>query len=111
MAIPDWPESERPREKLLKNGAANLSNAELLALFLRTGMVGKSAVDLARELLMRFDSLTGLFAASQTTFCQVPGMGPAKYAQLQAVLEMARRALEEELKRSEERRVGKECVP
>ena len=98
MAIPDWPESERPREKLLKNGAANLSNAELLALFLRTGMVGKSAVDLARELLMRFDSLTGLFAASQTTFCQVPGMGPAKYAQLQAVLEMARRALEEELK-------------
>ena len=98
MAIPDWPESERPREKLLKNGAAYLSDAELLALFLRTGMVGKSAVDLARELLMRFDSLTGLFAANQTTFCQMPGMGPAKYAQLQAVLEMARRALEEELK-------------
>ncbi|MEK6707606.1 MAG: DNA repair protein RadC [Pseudomonadota bacterium] len=98
MAIPDWPESERPREKLLKNGAAYLSDAELLALFLRTGMVGKSAVDLARELLTRFGSLTGLFAANQTTFCQVPGMGPAKYAQLQAVLEMARRALEEELK-------------
>jgi DNA repair protein RadC len=98
MAIPDWPESERPREKLLKNGAAYLSDAELLALFLRTGMVGKSAVDLARELLMRFDSLTGLFAANQTAFCQVPGMGPAKYAQLQAVLEMARRALAEELK-------------
>lgn len=98
MAIPDWPESERPREKLLKNGAAYLSDAELLALFLRTGMVGKSAVDLARELLTRFDSLTGLFAANQTAFCQVPGMGPAKYAQLQAVLEMARRALMEELK-------------
>ncbi len=98
MAIPDWPESERPREKLLKNGAAYLSDAELLALFLRTGMVGKSAVDLARELLTRFDSLTGLFAANQTAFCQVPGMGPAKYAQLQAVLEMARRALAEELK-------------
>ncbi|MDO8437045.1 MAG: DNA repair protein RadC [Nitrosomonadaceae bacterium] len=98
MAIPDWPESERPREKLLKNGAAYLSDAELLALFLRTGMVGKSAVDLARELLTRFGSLTSLFAANQTTFCQVPGMGPAKYAQLQAVLEMARRALEEELK-------------
>ena len=74
MAIPDWPESERPREKLLKNGAANLSDAELLALFLRTGMVGKSAVDLARELLMRFDSLTGLFAASQTTFCTLYGV-------------------------------------
>ncbi len=98
MAIPDWPESERPREKLLKNGAAYLSDAELLALFLRTGMVGKSAVDLARELLTQFDSLTGLFAANQAAFCQVPGMGPAKYAQLQAVLEMARRALEEELK-------------
>lgn len=98
MAIPDWPESERPREKLLKNGAGYLSDAELLALFLRTGMVGKSAVDLARELLTRFDSLTGLFAANQTAFCQVPGIGPAKYAQLQAVLEMARRALAEELK-------------
>jgi len=98
MAIPDWPESERPREKLLKNGAAYLSDAELLALFLRTGMVGKSAVDLARVLLTHFESLTGLFAANQTAFCQIPGMGPAKYAQLQAVLEMTRRALEEELK-------------
>ena len=68
MAIPDWPESERPREKLLKNGAAYLSDAELLAIFLRTGMAGKSAVDLARDLLKRFDSLTGLFAASQSTF-------------------------------------------
>lgn len=98
MAIPDWPESERPREKLLKNGAVNLSDSELLAIFLRTGMAGKSAVDLARELLKHFDGLTGLFASDQSTFCQVPGMGPAKYAQLQAVLEMARRALEETLK-------------
>jgi len=98
MAITDWPESERPREKLLKNGAANLSDAELLAIFLRTGMAGKSAVDLARELLKLFGSLTGLFATNQSAFCQVPGMGPAKYAQLQAVLEMARRALEEKLK-------------
>lgn len=98
MGISDWPESERPREKLLKNGPQNLSNAELLAIFLRTGMAGKSAVDLARELLQRFGGLTGMFAADQSTFCQVPGMGPAKYAQLQAVLEMARRALEEELK-------------
>ena len=98
MAIPDWPEAERPREKLLKNGAAHLSDAELLAIFLRTGIAGKSAVDLARELLKRFGGLTGLFAADQTSFCQVLGMGPAKFAQLQAVLEMARRALEEKLK-------------
>lgn len=98
MGISDWPESERPREKLLKSGPQNLSNAELLALFLRTGIAGKSAVDLARELLQRFGGLTGMFAADQSAFCQVPGMGPAKYAQLQAVLEMARRALEEELK-------------
>lgn len=98
MAITDWPEAERPREKLLKNGAAYLSDAELLAIFLRTGVAGKSAVDLARELLNSFKSLTELFAADQNAFCQVPGMGPAKYAQLQAVLEMARRALEEKLK-------------
>ena len=98
MAITDWPKFERPREKLLKNGAINLSDAELLAIFLRTGMTGKSAVDLARELLKRFDGLTGLFAADQGIFCETPGMGPAKYAQLQAVLEMARRALEEKLK-------------
>lgn len=97
MAITDWPEAERPREKLLKNGAANLSDAELLAIFLRTGMAGKSAVDLARDLLKRFGSLIGLFAADQSAFCQMPGMGPAKYAQLQAVLEMARRALAEKL--------------
>ena len=97
MAITDWPESERPREKLLKNGAASLSDAELLAIFLRTGMAGKSAVDLARDLIKRFGSLTGLFAADQSAFCQVPGMGPAKFTQLQAVLEMARRALAEKL--------------
>jgi DNA repair protein RadC len=98
MAISDWPESERPREKLLKNGAANLSDAELLAIFLRTGMAGKSAVDLARELLTSFNGLIGLFSTDQAAFCAVPGMGPAKYAQLQAVLEMARRALEEKMK-------------
>ncbi|MEO5654979.1 MAG: DNA repair protein RadC [Nitrosospira sp.] len=98
MAISDWPESERPREKLLKNGPAHLSDAELLAIFLRTGMAGKSAVDLARELLQCFNGLTGLFAADQSAFCQVRGMGPAKYSQLQAVMEMARRALEEKLK-------------
>ncbi len=101
MAITDWPEDERPREKLLLRGAASLSDAELLAIFLRTGVTGKSAVDLARELVTRFGSLTGLFAASETEFCAVHGMGQAKFVQLQAVLEMSRRALKEELQRGD----------
>lgn len=95
MAITDWPEGERPREKLIQRGATALSDAELLAIFLRTGVVGKSAVDLARELLARFGSLTQLFSASERDFCAMHGMGQAKYVQLQAVLEMARRALQE----------------
>lgn len=99
MAIIHWPLSERPREKLLQKGVNTLSDAELLAIFLRTGITGKSAVDLARELLSHFGSLTSIFAASQNNFCQIPGMGIAKYAQLQAVLEMSRRALGEELKK------------
>ncbi|MCH9639651.1 MAG: DNA repair protein RadC [Betaproteobacteria bacterium] len=98
MAIPDWPESERPREKLLKLGAANLSETELLAIFLRTGVSGRSAVDLARELIQHFGSLTSLFTANQEALCQLPGIGIAKYTQLQAVLEMSRRALGETLK-------------
>lgn len=98
MAISDWPESERPREKLVKNGPASLSDIELLAIFLRTGMAGKSAVDLARDLLKQFGSLTNLFAANLHEFCLIPGMGIAKYTQLQAVLEMARRTLGDELK-------------
>ncbi len=98
MPIKDWPEGERPREKLLQYGAAALSPAELLAIFLRTGVAGKSAVDLARELLNRFDGLRGLLRASQVEFCSAKGLGPAKYAQLQAVLEMARRHLDEGLK-------------
>ena len=101
MAINDWPELERPREKLLHKGAQNLSDAELLAIFLRTGAPGKSAVDLARELMQRFAGLGGLFAASQADFCAIGGLGPAKYAQLQAVLEMARRALQEKITRGD----------
>src|SRR5690606_2829176 len=95
MAITDWPEDERPREKLLARGAAALSDAELLALFLRVGVRGMSAVDLARALIERFGSLTGLCSASASEFATVPGMGLAKYAQLQAVMELARRALAE----------------
>ena len=97
MAITDWPEDERPRERLLTRGAAALSDAELLAVFLRVGVRGMSAVDLARELITRFGSLTRLCAASQADFAAVPGMGTAKYAQLQAVMELARRALAEQM--------------
>ena len=101
MSITDWPEGDRPREKLLARGAASLSDAELLAIFLRTGVVGKSAVDLARELLNRYGTLTQLFAASEADFCAVHGMGQAKFVQLQAVLEMSRRALQETLQRGD----------
>jgi len=101
MAITDWPEGDRPREKLLHRGAVALSDAELLAIFLRTGVAGKSAVDLARELLNRFGSLTQLVAASQADFCETKGMGQAKYVQLQAALEMSRRALQEEIQRGD----------
>ena len=86
MAITDWPEGERPREKLLAKGGDALSEAELLAVFLRVGAAGKSAVDLARELLLHFDgSLNRLFAASAGELSAIKGMGPAKYAQLHAV--------------------------
>ena len=98
MAITDWPPGERPREKLLARGAAALSDAELLAIFLRTGVVGKSAVDLARDLLTHFGSLTRLFSASPKEFCAIHGMGEAKFVQLRAVAEMARRALQEEMR-------------
>ncbi len=98
MAISDWPEDERPREKLLARGAQALSDAELLAIFLRVGVKGKSAVELARDLVTHFGSLTRLFAAQRNEFSLFPGLGPAKYAQLQAVLEMARRALGEEMR-------------
>ncbi|NMG44282.1 DNA repair protein RadC [Aromatoleum toluvorans] len=97
MAITDWPADERPREKLLGRGANALSDAELLALFLRVGIRGKSAVDLARDLIGRFGSLTRLCAAPADEFAAIPGMGLAKYAQLQAVMELARRALSEEM--------------
>lgn len=97
MAITDWPAADRPREKLLAQGAGTLTDAELLAIFLRVGVRGKSAVDLARDLLARFGSLTRLFATEAPQFAAVPGMGEAKYAQLQAVLELARRALGEEV--------------
>jgi DNA repair protein RadC len=97
MAIYQWPASEQPREKLLKSGAKSLSDAELLAIFLRTGVAGCSAVELARNLLGEYGSLKSLFEASEARFCQAKGLGPVKYVQLQAVLEMAKRYFWEEL--------------
>jgi len=101
MSIKDWPEGERPREKLLEKGASSLSDAELLAIFLRTGVSGKSAVDLARHLLAEFGSLRALLEADQAAFSAHLGLGPAKFAQLQAVLEMAKRHLAQQLARDD----------
>ena len=99
MSIRDWPAAERPREKLLEHGPCSLSDAELLAIFLRTGVSGKSAVDLARHLLSEFGSLRALLEADLRAFCRQLGLGPAKFSQLQAVLEMSRRHLAERLRR------------
>jgi DNA repair protein RadC len=98
MAIRDWPSEERPREKLLDKGAGALSDAELLAILLRTGIAGHSAVDLAREILMSFRSLRRLIAADRARFCAHPGLGPARYAELQAAAEISRRQLAESLR-------------
>ena len=97
MPITDWPIDERPREKLLAHGANHLTDAELLAIFLRVGMVGKSAVDLAHELIAHFGTLSRLFQADIAELSSIKGMGEAKYVQLQAVLEMSRRALKDTL--------------
>ncbi|MBL1376142.1 RadC family protein [Zobellella iuensis] len=99
MSIKDWPEGERPREKLLSRGPASLSDAELLAIFLRTGAKGMDAVTLARTLLSRFGSLRQLLLADRHRFCEGPGLGLAKFVQLQASLELMRRFLDEKLVR------------
>ena len=101
MPITDWPDEDRPREKLLRRGPAALSDAELLAIFLRTGVKGKTAVDLARDLLQEYGSLRALLEADFERFQRSLGLGAAKYASLQAVLEMARRHLKEELQRAD----------
>jgi DNA repair protein RadC len=97
MAISDWPAEERPRERLLASGAAALSDAELLAVLLRTGVRGKSAVQLARELLDRFGSITRLLEEGPA-LRRVKGLGDAKSAQFAAAIELARRSSKEELK-------------
>jgi DNA repair protein RadC len=101
MPITDWPAQERPREKLLANGAHHLSEAELLAIFLRTGTKGYTAVDLARQLLKDFGGLRNLLSATQHEFCHRPGLGLAKYAQLQAIMEMSRRYLQQSLQKAD----------
>ncbi|MFZ2726185.1 MAG: DNA repair protein RadC [Methylococcaceae bacterium] len=101
MSIKNWASEDRPREKLLQRGSAALTDAELLAIFLRTGTQGKSAVDLARELLADFGSLKALLQADQQRFCSAKGLGDAKYTQLQAVLEMAKRHFNEILQRGD----------
>ena len=97
MAISDWPESERPRERLLARGATALSDAELVAVLLRTGIPGKSAVDLAREMIDEFGSLSGLLAAG-SALNRIKGLGAAKSAQFIAALELARRSIDERLR-------------
>lgn len=98
MAITDWPEGERPRERLLSLGPEALSDAELLAIYLRVGVRGKSAVDLARDLLQRFDGQLGaLVEASLGELASVSGIGQAKAAQLKASFELARRALMQDM--------------
>lgn len=95
MSIRHWPEDERPREKLLKLGPQALSEAELVAIFLRTGTPGRSALDVARDLLKQFRSLRGLLTAEREALCAAPGIGSARYATLQAALEMTRRHYQE----------------
>ena len=99
MAITDWALEDRPREKLLMRGAEALSDAELLAIFLRTGIKGKTAVDLAQDLLADNGGLSSLLSANEERFCQGKGVGQAKFVQLKAVVEMSRRYLEEKIHR------------
>jgi DNA repair protein RadC len=97
MAITDWPANERPREKMIALGAEMLSDAELLAIFLRIGIKGKTAVDLARDLLSQFGGLNGIYGANLQQLSAIKGMGVSKYVQLQAAFEMCRRALGEQM--------------
>jgi DNA repair protein RadC len=100
LAIRDWPESERPREKLLERGPQSLSDAELLALLLGSGIKGHSAVDLARSLLSEFGSLRDLLGADRRRWEGRLGIGPARCATLMAAMELARRHLREPLNRN-----------
>src|SRR5262245_40706669 len=93
MRMGEWPHGERPRERLLACGASVLSDAELVAVLLRTGTAGQSALDLARDLIARFGGVAELLTASTKEIAAVRGVGPAKCAELAAVIELARRSL------------------
>jgi DNA repair protein RadC len=99
MRLTNIPNEQRPREKLINKGAKALSDAELLALFLRTGLPGMNVVELAQHLLNENKTLHNLFNASMTDFCAQKGLGIAKYVQLQAVLELSQRYLQETCER------------
>lgn len=101
MSIQHWPKNERPRERLIQQGAQSLSDAELLAIFLRTGLPGKSAVELAREMIVQFGGLQNLNQVSLKEWKTIKGLGDAKFAQLKACLEMAKRCLNSELANNE----------
>ncbi len=97
MPIKEWPEAERPREKLLQQGPEHLSDAELLAIFLRTGSRGKTAVDLGRDLLSALGGLRKLLEADARTICSINGLGIAKYVQLRAAIELGKRYIAADL--------------
>ena len=97
MAINHWPEKERPREKLLDKGAGNLSDAELLAIFIHTGTANKSAVDIGRNLLKEYDGIRNILNAERQSLCRHAGLGPVKFALLQASLELGKRYYSEKL--------------
>lgn len=100
MNIREWPAAERPREKLLQRGAAALSDAELLAVLLGSGVAGRNVLDLARGLLGRFGGLRQFLEADRAAVLREPGIGAVKYAQLQVLLEIGRRYLDEDIERA-----------
>ncbi len=97
MPLKDLPPDARPREKLLARGAGALSDAELLALLLRTGIEGKNVVAMAQEIVDKFGGISGLLHADSKALQSIKGMGPAKKAELMAVVELSRRALAEQM--------------
>lgn len=101
MPITDWPLAERPREKLMARGAHALSDAELLAIFIGSGVRGRTALDLARDILARFGGLRALLSAKKDAVCDCAGLGEARFVALQAALEIGRRHLDESLRRGE----------
>lgn len=101
MTIRDWPTQERPHEKLLARGAQQLSDAELLAIFIHTGIKGKSALDISRDLLNEYRSLKNIIQSSQENFCKTPGLGITKFVRLQAALEIAKRELAETIQQTD----------